>query len=185
MNIDKAKAIDGWMSENELKFLANQAASAQVIVELGCYKGRSTRALADNTTGRVYAVDPWNGIYISNDGKTHSIKTDVYSDFYTNNKDHILSGRIVPMKCFSTELLVQFPQLMFPGAPLVDFFFIDGDHREEIVTFDMELGFRMLRKGGILAGHDYGHWDWPGVKTAVDKRFPKVNLVDSIWWLHI
>src|SRR5258708_38660332 len=49
------------MSEAELTWLAEQAACHKVIVEVGSYLGRSTRALGDHTTGIVYAIDDWYG----------------------------------------------------------------------------------------------------------------------------
>jgi hypothetical protein len=44
---------------------------------------------------------------------------------------------------------------------------IDGDHRYHSVADDIELGRVLVRDGGILAGHDWGRSDWPGVKRAV------------------
>ena len=60
MNIAKAETIDGWMTSIELAWLAEQARASDYILEFGCYQGRSTRSLADNTPGIVLAVDRWN-----------------------------------------------------------------------------------------------------------------------------
>lgn len=176
MNIQKALNIEGWMSEAELKFLALKATDAELIVEFGCYKGRSTRALADNTKGKVIAVDPWNGDYPANDGSIHGIRTDVFDEFKKNLADKIADATVIPIKQFSTDFYMS-------ASP--DFVFIDGDHRYETVMKDIKLGLELLRKGGILAGHDYTHRDWPGVKKAVDEYFPKINQIDSIWWVNV
>lgn len=176
MNIERALTIDGWMSEEELIFLAQQAEIARLIVEFGCYKGRSTRALADNTSGIVIAVDPWDGVYYANNNSVHGIKTDVFDEFKANLLDQIHIDRVVPYRMYSQD---------FYTAASPGFVFIDGDHRYETVKHDIELAFKIMRNGGILAGHDYTHTDWPGVKQAVDEIFPKVNVIDSIWWIHV
>ena len=176
MNITRALNIEGWMFEDELKFLAQQAASAHLTIEFGCYKGRSTRALADNTNGTVFAVDPWNGDYPSNDGGIHGIRTDVFDEFKKNLYDKITDETVIPFKTFSTD---------FYTSRIPDFIFIDGDHRYETVLKDIKLSQELMKKGGILAGHDYTHGDWPGVKKAVDEIFSKINQIDSIWWVYL
>jgi hypothetical protein len=54
--------IPGWMSEIDLQWLGEQAKHHDLIVEIGSYQGRSTRALGDNARGVVYAVDDWKGL---------------------------------------------------------------------------------------------------------------------------
>jgi predicted O-methyltransferase YrrM len=176
MNIERALSIDGWMSEAELKFLANHAQTSRLIIEFGCWKGRSTRALADNTNGLIFAVDPWNGIYYADNDTVHGIRTDVFPEFETNLKDKIDARVVIPFRKYSEDFYTSW-------SP--DFIFIDGDHRYETVKKDILLAMELLREGGVLAGHDYTHRDWPGVKKAVDEIFPNVNLVDSIWWIHV
>src|SRR5262245_25064238 len=61
MDIEKAKRITGWMSEGELLWLAELAARSSTIVEIGSWRGRSTRALGDHIGEHVYAVDTWKG----------------------------------------------------------------------------------------------------------------------------
>ena len=175
MNVLKARAIDGFMSKRELNWIAHMASKYKTIVEVGCYKGRSTRAWTDNTSGKVYAVDPWNGNYYRNDGKVLWSSQDlnrVYNEFLANVKD---CGNLI---VFRGSLPDFFDSL--PVTP--DLIFIDGDHRYENVKNDLLTAFQSLQIGGIIAGHDYSHSDWPGVKRAVDEFFPNVNLEESIWW---
>jgi hypothetical protein len=57
-----ALEIPGWMSAADLQWLGEQAKSKDIIVELGSYQGRSTRALGDNVRVCVFAVDDWQGL---------------------------------------------------------------------------------------------------------------------------
>jgi predicted O-methyltransferase YrrM len=171
------------MSDQELRWLAEQAQSADAIVEVGSFRGRSARALADHTRGVVWCVDPWDGVYLRDDGAVHTkINTAVYPEFCANLRDHIDVGRVVPVKAKSLdehtiELLIVD---LGDGADLV---FLDGDHRRSVVLEEINVYRSLVRPGGILAGHDYTHADWPGVREAVDAVFPQVNLCGSIWWV--
>jgi hypothetical protein len=121
-------------------------------------------------------VDPWIRDYPANDSSVHAIQADVMDEFLSNLNDKIHDGTVVPIQKFSREFNI-------PLAP--DFFFLDGDHRYETMLGDIKLALRLMWKGGILAGHDYTHSDWPGVRQAVDEVFPQVHLVDSIWWVYV
>ena len=60
-----------------------------------------------------------------------------------------------------------------------DFIYIDGDHRGEIVTQDLEAWYPKLKTGGIFAGHDYCD-PQPGVKGAVN-GFIEKNKIETIF----
>ena len=49
VDISHAINIPGWMSVEELTYLAEAASKSNIIVEVGSWKGRSTIALAANT----------------------------------------------------------------------------------------------------------------------------------------
>jgi predicted O-methyltransferase YrrM len=49
------------MGSDELAWLAATAAQSQSIAEIGCWQGRSTKALADSCRGRVFAIDHFLG----------------------------------------------------------------------------------------------------------------------------
>jgi len=63
----------------------------------------------------------------------------------------------------------------------LDFVFIDADHSYEGCKADIEAWEPKVRKGGMVAGHDYNR-KWPGVVRSVDERFPdKIIANDSVW----
>lgn len=173
IDLKRASNIRGWMGLNELEWLAKAAQESKVIVEFGSYLGRSTRALADNTDGIVYAFDPWTHYYHDNDGNLINIlDRNAYAQFLDNLADHIDTGKVAHFKTYSCDCWIR-------NADLV---FIDGDHRYEHVMEDILLAQKMVNKG-IIAGHDYDQSDWPGVKKAVDEVFGNgIERVDSIWY---
>jgi hypothetical protein len=65
----------------------------------------------------------------------------------------------------------------------LDFVFIDGRHTFGDVMADIELWGMMVRKGGIIAGHDFNHPSYPGVTRAVEGSFQFINQEDGyVWW---
>lgn len=173
LKLSAAKAIDGWMSDSELDFLAKTAKDCERIIEVGSHKGRSSRALADNCKGYIYCIDPWEGNYLNDRGDR---------TLFTSG-DHILSQFIKNLQNCPNVVICRGGLVDFSdNLPLVDFIFLDGDHHYELVKQDILLSKGLLKRGGILAGHDYTHTDWPGVKKAVDELVGQVNLVGSIWF---
>jgi cephalosporin hydroxylase len=184
INLTAALAIEGFMNWGELAWLADQATRARIIIEIGSFQGRSTRALADHCPGRVFAVDPWND-YVNDDGsqaawiiKDHDWPT-VRANFNRNLADHLASGRVVAVPHPSVEA-----RPLFHWCKGADLIFIDGDHRYEAVLADIDTYRSLVRSGGILSGHDWGRKDWPGVQRAVVERFSAVEHCKSIWWVR-
>jgi|SRR5215831_408521 len=174
VDISVALTIGGWMTENELLWLATQACFRQKIVEFGSFHGRSARALADNLSegGHLWCVDPWTGSYKHENGMEVPINTYVMPIFVENLKDRINEGKVTPVRQFSYNFSLQNP---------VDMVFIDGDHRYETVVKDIKKAFELLRPSGLICGHDYGEKGWPGVKRAVTELIGEVEVIDTIW----
>lgn len=175
-NISKALSIGGWMSERELLWLATQAQTHDMIVEFGSLHGRSTRAMTDNNSGIIWAVDPWAGDYYNEDGQNIQISTFVMPYFMKNLEDRIKTAHVVPVRKFSYQ---------FSLPHTVDMVFIDGDHRYETVVKDIKKAIELLSIGGLICGHDYGHPSWPGVKQAVDELLRpvmQIEVEDTIWF---
>lgn len=173
LSLDKALKIEGWMSIGELSFLAETASKCKSIIEIGSYRGRSARAMADNSPDecKITCIDPWNyHIYWSN-GVIQTVDLTDFGAFYCNLGDHIKKGKV---KFHIGEWL----DYIHEGR--VDFIFIDGDHTSESVRNDINKALWLLKPGGIIAGHDY---NWKSVSDVVDKIFPnQIGVVDSIWY---
>ena len=66
--------------------------------------------------------------------------------------------------------------------------FIDADHSPDAVYQDIVTWLPKVAKGGVLAGHDYGHNDCPGVAIGVDRFFGRGHVTlepDTIWRVRV
>lgn len=172
MNLEKATQIHGWMPDNELRWIAETASTKNNILELGAFLGRSTRAICDNTNGKVTTVDLWtqeNNLLIADFSAT-------YAQFTENLKDHFDSNKLLMLK-MSTDSGINF--LMQSGVKF-DFIFIDACHEYDQVSKDIK-GCKefLLADGGILSGHDF---NWEGVERAVKELLPDYKLFSNIWY---
>lgn len=178
--------IAGWMGKTSRKWLAKRAKEATRIIEVGVWKGRSTKVLAAKTKGTVWAVDHWQGCP-SDPAQHEKLYTEadesgdaIYAQFRENLAEEIKAGKVVPVRMGSVEAA---RYLLGEHGPIFDFVFIDADHSYEGCKGDIEAYRGLVREGGVLAGHDI-HWE--GVKRAVDEAFPVVELgPGSIWRVTI
>ena len=157
----------------ELQWLGKQAAGCEKIVELGSYKGRSTRAMLDNSKAHIWCVDDWNGRY-ANISQTRDHQ---YREFLYNVRDHIAAGRVTVLRMTTEVGVVQLRK----EAPF-DMIFIDADHTYEGVSFDIVAYRPLLRPGGLLCGHDHQH---EPIRTAVQELVPDYEVITTIWYARI
>ena len=172
-NIGNALKIDGFMSQTELAWLAAQASKRNLIVEIGSWMGRSTRALADNCLGKVLAVDTWKGS--DEPGHVEFLK-DKPEDYLVKKFLENMAGvNAYAYQLTSLEAAEQFKDESF------DMIFIDAGHEYEDVKADILAWGPLVAEGGVLCGHDYQDGA-PGVKKAVDELLDGVEVYDSIWY---
>lgn len=169
-NTSRALAIEGWMEPAEINWLAKQAQSHRLIIEIGSYLGRSTRALLDNTVGIVIAIDDFHGpreIELAG-------RATIYERFLSNTAD---CKNLVVVKVNHREL----PEPEFTP----DMVFIDGAHEYEAVKADILYWLPRIAQDGIISGHDYG-WS-RGVEQAVHETLPAFQIAQhtSIWFSHL
>lgn len=134
------------------------------VVEVGSWLGRSSafmcvEAINKNIKIKFDCVDTWNG-----DGSDlhnfiiNSNTKSLYERFVENMKP--VEGNYTPIKLPSLEAAKTY------ADESLDFVFIDADHSYEMVKADIIAWLPKVKKGGILAGHDY---EGVGVSTAVNE----------------
>jgi len=69
----------------------------------------------------------------------------------------------------------------------LDFIYIDGDHTYEAVKQDIENYFPLIKKGGVMGGHDFWAHDLGVVKAVLEftkKHNLKLNGQLTDWWFE-
>lgn len=178
-DITPALSVQGWMRPAELTWLAERAQERERIVEVGSWMGRSTLALALHTEGTVWAVDTWGG---TPDEQAHNIVLrGKPEDWLRREFDRNTAAvkNISPMPCPSVDAAASFAAC---GAKF-DMVFLDGAHDYENVRADILAWRPLLKKTGLLCGHDYSN-SFPGVVRAVRELVQNVRAVPgtSIWY---
>lgn len=157
--LNKKLGIEGFMHPDELDALMELACNKDVL-EIGSYKGSSARWMAC-VARSVMCVDTFKACDNGQDQTgdtlaaflkaTERFKNVIY--FQVSSKD-------------AADLVLIDNQF--------DLIFLDAMHTYEDVKSDIQMWWPRLRSGGVMAFHDYGHDDFPGVKKAVDEWFDSV-----------
>lgn len=179
----QAGRIEGWMEIEELHWLGTAAADKQIIVEVGSWKGRSTKAMALSTKGVIYAIDHWEGSEeerFSTQNEAIRLGPELMLEIFKKNlAPEIEAGKVIPIQADSVDAIPLLKEKL--AGRLADMVFIDGDHRYLPTKADIENYRPFVKPGGLLCGHDYWH-DHPGVVQAVNELVPGVAYgARSIW----
>jgi Methyltransferase domain len=135
-----------------------------VCAEIGVFEGEFSHFIKTTLQpSRLYLVDLFQGPMISGDKNGKNVKRIQLDQAY-----HALLGKYCTAPEVSlfrgrSELFLS----LLPDAHL-DFIYIDGDHRYEGCRVDLSLAREKVKRGGIIAGHDYTS-QFPGVMQAVDE----------------
>lgn len=149
--------IDGWFDYEEIyRQILEKLPHNSVIVELGCWRGKSSsylavEALNQDKNFELHFVDTWGGSpehYV--DSKlVEELNEDKIFDEFTAN----LSRVPYPYK---THRMNSLDAAKLFENNSVDFVFFDTNHSFGHVSKELRLWYPKLKKGGILSGHDYG-----------------------------
>lgn len=137
----------------------------KVGAEIGVFEGALTRALLTRIPDlKLYGIDLWEN-YI---GYKEDLAAKALEGAYEKAQENVRGFDCTLLKGWSNEIVKQFED------ESLDFVYIDGNHKFEYVIEDIALWSPKVRKGGIVAGHDYKDWSntsrWISmqVKEAVD-----------------
>ncbi len=142
-----------------------------VMAEIGVWQGESTSWFAANCK-TVHGIDPH---------PDEGVETANTPDSLKDGKP-ILVRRMFELRCRVHKNIVyhqmtsEMASKLFAAGQL-DMVYIDGDHAYKAVKQDILLWKGKIKKGGIIAGHDY---NLKGVRQAVTEELGKPIEVFTI-----
>lgn len=183
-----SREVIGWFDWEPLYDRAVETAPpGSVLVEIGVFCGKSLIYLAQkardaNKNLVVVGVDTFQGspefeskVFFNDRPFSQAPPGTLASLCISSLTEYGVDGDAVLMVTDS----VKAARLFAPGS--IHMAFIDAAHDEESVAADIRAWWPKVGPGGILAGHDY--WEFPGVKSAVDRLIPDaVTFEDRTWW---
>lgn len=151
--------VEGFLHCAELEKLA-ELASGRDVLEVGSFRGLSAWGMAQ-TARTLHCIDTFRAW---TNGQTQGQEITTLEDFRraTAGFSNVTYG-------VSTSEEAE--RLIASRGYTYDFIFLDAMHTYEDVKADIARWLPRLRLGGVLALHDYGHHDFPGVKQAADEAF--------------
>jgi len=169
---------------SRLAKLAGTVPIKGVIVEIGSYKGQSAAYLlgGSDESIMVYLVDLWDrsNLTIVSESNQYAVASEGHKKLLLKHLTRLhLIHRAVLLQGLSVEHAAKWT------LP-IDMLFIDADHSYEGVKLDFDSWYPFVRKGGIIAFHDYST-TWSGVVKLIDEieqseDLKFVDLVDRIWY---
>lgn len=168
--------------EGELLYrLARELRSANPIVEIGSWKGRSTIYLGygsrSGASVPIYAVDPHTGA--PEQHRIFGADLSTFQEFTGNIQRAGIADLVRPVVKASVDAAKE-----WSGS--ISLLFIDGAHDYEYVRADFDHWVPFVEPGGIVAIHDTNVPVYPGVKQVVlesvfgSNGFRKVRFVNSL-----
>lgn len=170
------KNIQGWFNYEEFySKVLDQLKDGDKIVEVGIYKGKSIMYLAEGIVNRgikvrIYGVDNFVG-----ESTVNETSADIRNEFLYNIRP--LENLIITLELPSLEAVLGFDD------ESLAFVYIDAAHDYYNVKADILAWMPKVKKGGILAGHDYNH---PPVRKAVNEVLGDVIQHDgNVWQVYV
>jgi GR25 family glycosyltransferase involved in LPS biosynthesis len=187
------QTIEGWCSIEQQQLYTQivdslPSDSPTHIVEIGCWKGKSTSYMA---------------VEIANSGKP--IRFDAIDHFKGSPEHHNnlapLNPSILALQSFTTfneyqnniKPVAQYVNTVVQSSSIavlkyenesLDFVFIDGSHDYDSVREDILNWLPKIKPGGMIAGDDYSN-EWSGVMKAVDEQFQEIVMLDKTIWSYV
>jgi hypothetical protein len=135
-------------------------------MEIGVDGGNYSRKIVDALNPKThYCVDPYRKY---DHPHSHSWPQEKIDELYNNLigvvfKDEVQKESVKVLKMLSSEATASFADETF------DFIYIDGNHWFEYVNSDLIDSSRIIKKTGIIAGHDF-HGDVPAAVYSLCKN---------------
>ena len=114
-------------------------------VEIGTCEGYNADSILRNLNiKKLYVVDPYCDYEELEPGENPPLD---WAEVKAHKKLDKYGDKLVWVKKYSEQAAKDIPNGL-------DFVYIDGNHSYEFVKKDIEIYYKKLRRGGVLAGHD-------------------------------
>lgn len=180
--------IKGWFNmEEQYRKLLDHVPMYGTFVELGCWKGKSTAYLLtevanDGLPREIYVVDNFIG---STNTKTEQ---EVYKNIKKEELFKEFLDNISPVGQKLSDIFIEDSAEAADNFrnQSIDVLFLDAGHSYENVHADIIAWLPKMKKGGIMAGHDYND-SWPGVIKAVNELLGEehITVENSCWFYKV
>jgi MMP 1-O-methyltransferase len=168
----------GMLYEEEVVFLmevAKQLPEDAVIANFGAGFGTSSLALREVLpNAKITTID------IRREGNPYGGLGNEYNAF---NDAGLLDK--LPIQVHDDSANYGFNLYKNIGKPVFDFVFVDGDHSKEGLTRDIEAWKPLVKKGGMMAFHDYEKDVWADVAVTVDTMMSDWKVVGHVRTLKV
>lgn len=142
------------------------------VVELGSWLGQSAIAMARSVRrwgGTVTCIDTWAGQLDEHGGSDGGNSPLMLLSCARSMVQAGVSASVRLIPATTQDAAQHWNQP-------IDFLYVDADHSHDGVLADLEAWASFVVPGGVIAGDDYGHPRYPGVKTAWDQYERKRGL---------
>lgn len=114
--------------------------------EIGVFLGEFTEQLC-RVGLSIYAIDPWTGY--AGAGRTEQVQKKQDTNFTEARK------RLSPFKNCTLIRQTSMEAVKDFDDNVLDFIYIDGDHKFRYIAEDLSEWYQKVKPGGIISGHDY------------------------------
>ena len=151
--------------------------SELTVVEIGVYFGNHAEYILKKLDiKQLYLIDPYESYGANQREGDRPRMSSVEQEARARLENH---AEVTFIKKYSSDALDSIPDQ-------VDLVYIDGNHAYEYVRDDIANYNHLVKRGGMLVGHDYA-WPFPGVIYAVEEfnqeTKSKLQLdLHGDWW---
>lgn len=119
-------------------------------VEIGVDHADFSKIMVDNNTQlTLYGVDPYLKYDEYHEYDSQEQMDDIYRQAKEKMGNYILDGNYILIRKKSMDAVKDFKD------ESLDFVYIDGNHEDEFPYMDIVEWAKKIKKGGMIAGHDY------------------------------
>jgi len=141
------------------KYLFKNHGLPKNVLEIGTFEGRYTLWLADHYADlKIDTIDPFNS-------SVYDLEQNYFDQVEKNWRNNLSICKNKKNICFHKLSSLETLNHMIEIKRQFDFVYIDGDHRSNTVSNDLELSYNMLSTNGIILIDDAHGWQSKNFNT--------------------